>query len=364
MLRIELTDDSYGYLGVSSVTLAWPDGANMEIAPGAFRGGKPDPHPKMLMLLNRASLANVAGAGIEFPGGPNRPVLPEGDATLAVTASDAYASGRSLRISVGRHTLLDGASPFTAKSSRYVMTVPAAAFREGETPDAIWAEMPGRLDALEKDSRAFGEWSAGIADRFEQATADTRKGLAYQPREYPRDWWRDHFIRGICFNSDTLNYPERPDFEPWNYHNYEYVAKALHNAGINLVYAYAAWESQEAFLAELNKVGIPYLQCAWDRLPPPEKRSAQGRWSEPTFPLDRYNGDYGRQGLCALKAIKYFGSSEQRIRDALAFAGRYSGGVPAFRGITIDEPVIVDSGDQTRGRNTRGIERRRIYQRH
>lgn len=350
MLRIELTDDSYGYLSVSAVALAWPDGANIEIAPGAFRGGKTDQNPRLLVILNRASLANVAAAGIEFPGGPNREAFPEGDAISTITASDAYGPGRSMRISVGRHTLLDGASPFTAKPSRHVMTVPAAAFRDGGTPGAIWAAMPGLIDALETDSRAFGEWSSSIAGRLEQATADARKGLVYKPCDYPRDWWRNHFVRGICFNSDTLNYPERPDFEPWHYHNYEYVAKAFHDAGINLVYSYASRESQEALLGALNKVGIPYLQCAWDRFPPPEKRSTQGRWSEPTFPDDHYNGDYGRKGLWSIGAIKYFGNSEQRIRDALTFAGRYSAGVPVFRGIAIDEPVIVDNGDQTRGK--------------
>ncbi|MDD5678621.1 MAG: beta-galactosidase trimerization domain-containing protein [Kiritimatiellae bacterium] len=377
MVRIELTDDSYGYLSVSAVTLAWPDGTKMEIAPSAFRGGKPDPNPRMRIILNRASLANVAAAGIEFPGGsnlpafseggttslvdiavtgieipsePKRQAFPEGDATLTVTASDAYAPGRNMRISLGRQTLLDGASPFAAKPSRHVMTVPAAAFRDGGPPGSIWEAMPGLLDALETDSRAFGEWSSGIADRIEQATADARKGLVYKPCDYPRDWWRDHFIRGICFHSDTLSYPERHDFEPWNYHNYEYVAKALHDAGINLVYAYAFWESQEAFLGELNKVGIPYLQCAWDHSPSPEKRSAKGRWSAPIFPEDHYNGDYGRKGLWSISAIKNFGDSEQRIRDALTFAARYSGGNPSFRGISIDEPVIVDDSGRTRGR--------------
>lgn len=356
MLTIKVADDKQGYLRILWAELEWADGVAVKLNPENFRIGAIRRNKKVLIILSKMSLLNTASASFDIP---ENAKSADGSIKLTIFAAGypSITKKSDICVLIDDTTVFKGLSPFHSRNSRpfkMEWKVSEKDFKKCYLPTKIWKEMPARFDKLEKDINHFGAWSATVADKIDKETAELRKGLTYKAKNYSKNWWEKHFIRGMCFNSDMYNHTKTkgPGFEPWYYHNFEYITKAFYDADINLLYSYNYFESQEKFLNDLDKLGIPYFQCAWDRFSPSGKRKGvdEGKWSKPTFAIDRYNGDYGRKGKWAINAIKNFGYAEQRIQDALILAKKYSGGKTSFRGIGIDEPVIVDDSANTRGR--------------
>lgn len=304
-----------GWIGLRSAKFVWPDGTKVDLSPKSFVGGTFHANYSYgcepsdgVFVYGQRSLRCKTRAGFDLA------PLPEGNARLIVSGQDCDKAGISrIRLEVNGQKIFEGPNPFKKHGwSEHAFDVPSSAFRQtmvegGGDKNRQKAE----LLALGVEVESFGVWSKQLADAMDAKTVSFRKGLVYRPAATVRsmDGWKNHFVRGMCFQTDSAN--ADPNYKPWYYDHPEYTAKAMLNVGASMLYLYLDGESQKVFASEFEKVGIPYLLCP-------------------------------SQIFHSVADPEYYLRESHLWQENLAFIKGQAKEHPLFLGASVDEPTIFD----------------------
>lgn len=322
-----------GWFGLRVARFVWPDGITVQIPLKSFQNGvhrsrydylcAPSP---AVFVYGRQSFQNTMAAGFDVE------PMPKGDARLIISGLDCDKPGVTrIWIEVNRKGVFENENPFRKRGwSEHAFVVPAGVFQTEATTGTEREKIVGELKALSSDVARFKQWAEDLADRIERLTHRLRAGLVYQALDYPRNWWKTGFLRGVCFQSDTgTERIYRRGRTPWHYDNYKYVARAFRDAGVTMVYSYLREDVRHRFIDEIDKLGIPYVQCGWGWGPAGDRApvgNALGR----------------KEDWWTIRDTKYYADRMKFMADTKVFFRTVSKGHSCVRGLAIDEPTIRD----------------------
>jgi hypothetical protein len=220
VLRVEnLSDGGSGesdWFALRRAVVRLASGQVIVLEPRQFRGAtyrenysyQCEPSP-MAAVYGRQSSTHTMQAGFNLPAG----ALPEG-ATLEISGLDQDKPGRTpIRISINDVELFSGPNEFRKVGWSEEKYPIANAAWSAKAPAQTSAQVEGELHAWGREVEAFVKASGQIAEKIDRLTGPARQGLVWRPREYPKDWWKHGFLRGICYESDSTSPPEHN--RPW-----------------------------------------------------------------------------------------------------------------------------------------------------
>jgi hypothetical protein len=252
---LETLPGSGNWFGIRSARLEWADGTKLDLPPKSFQNGAFKTGYNYLVepadsvfIYSRASNQYLMQAAFEMP--PNA----KGEAKLVLSAVDGDAPGQTrIRVTLDGTTVFEGDSPFPSdKWGEHAFAVPAAAFRARPSGSDV-SKVAADLDRLDSDIVNFGQWADATADRIERDTRATRNMLDPKPLDIAPDFWKHHFVRGVCYVPFTQEYR----------HHF----RGFRHLGANMLYSYTGhYNSTSEFPATMDAVratGLPYFQFTY-----------------------------------------------------------------------------------------------------
>ncbi|MCC6424216.1 MAG: beta-galactosidase trimerization domain-containing protein [Phycisphaerales bacterium] len=331
VLRVEnLSDGGSGesdWFALRRAVVRLPSGQTIKMEPKQFRGAtyrenysyQCEPSP-MTAVYGRQSSNHTMQAGFDLPAGAST-----AGSTLEISGLDQDKPGQTpIRISINGVELFSGPNGFQKIGWSEKEYAIADAAWSAKAPVQTNAQVEGELQSWGKEVEAFVQASEQIAEKIDLLTSPVRRGLAWRRREYSKDWWKQGFLRGICYESDSTSRPEHN--RPWFPDNKEYIAKAFDEAGVNLIYDYPFGDYDElgvreySALARFNDaIGTPVVQVYWPLAHP------FGQIKDP------------------VKAARYYLDPNGAVQEAQSYLSRLGAGgnnANTLHGVAIDEPRI------------------------
>jgi type II secretory pathway pseudopilin PulG len=258
-----------GWFALRQAAVVLSDGIRIVVPARDFKGGayrdlysyQCDPSP-MVAVYGRQSSNQSIRALISVPRGIHQ-------AQLEISGLDHDKPGIvPIEISINGVRVWSGPNEFKKigwSDRRYA--VPDNAWSrtvERTTSETVAAD----LNAFESKVADFEKSAPKTADSIDSASRGARQGLVWRKREYPDDWWSRGFLRGICYETDSVLGPEY--FRPWFLDNKEYVAKAFDAAKVNLIYEYPSGVDEAGFTKQYrefakynDQIGTPSVSVYW-----------------------------------------------------------------------------------------------------
>lgn len=256
LANVENTRGEESWFGIRSGAIVWDNGARLDIPLSAFKGASVfrnydyhvDAPADAVFAYGSPSPRTRLQTAFSVPQGA------AGHARVLLSGLDDDKPGVTpIRLYVDGRLLYEGPVPF--RDDRWTESsfpLPDDAL-SGTAPRNDAAQgLAVALEALRHDIDGFGRWAGALAGRVEARTAALRQGLVWRPMSAEPDFWKRHFVRGVCY----------VPFEQEMTHHF----RSFRHLGANLLYSYTGLYNPEsmfpATLAAVKEVGIPYVQFA------------------------------------------------------------------------------------------------------